>query len=240
MSVGARERLVEPWRRRTSRAQRSVILIGRGRGLGHLDVELRRVARGGRRGLLVVAAAGRRARRWRAGGRAGRRDVAYRYYARRRRPVTRLRQTSRMTPDDVLRALRGGPATLDALHARLGGPRATRWPGRSTTPSRAAGCTRRPGRTADPTGSAARPPRPSSRSRPEAGRRRAEHARHRQPREQRHADRRADAPDADRVEPLDLDVGQPGREAEARERRGTPSRCAAPRRRGRARRGSPT
>ena len=27
-----------------------------------------------------------------------------------------------MTPDDILRALRGGPATLDALHARLGGP----------------------------------------------------------------------------------------------------------------------
>ena len=27
-----------------------------------------------------------------------------------------------MTPDDVLRALRGGPATLDALHARLGAP----------------------------------------------------------------------------------------------------------------------
>ena len=27
-----------------------------------------------------------------------------------------------MTPDDVVRALRGGPATLDALHARLGGP----------------------------------------------------------------------------------------------------------------------
>lgn len=25
-------------------------------------------------------------------------------------------------PHDVLRALRGGPATLDALHARLGGP----------------------------------------------------------------------------------------------------------------------
>ena len=27
-----------------------------------------------------------------------------------------------MTPDDILRALRGGPATLDALHARLGRP----------------------------------------------------------------------------------------------------------------------
>lgn len=27
-----------------------------------------------------------------------------------------------MTPDDVLAALRGGPATLDALAARLGGP----------------------------------------------------------------------------------------------------------------------
>lgn len=27
-----------------------------------------------------------------------------------------------MTADDVLAALRGGPATLDALHARLGAP----------------------------------------------------------------------------------------------------------------------
>jgi hypothetical protein len=27
-----------------------------------------------------------------------------------------------MEADDILRALRGGPATLDALHARLGGP----------------------------------------------------------------------------------------------------------------------
>jgi hypothetical protein len=27
-----------------------------------------------------------------------------------------------MIADDVLRALRGGPATLDALHARLSGP----------------------------------------------------------------------------------------------------------------------
>ena len=27
-----------------------------------------------------------------------------------------------MIADDVLRALRGGPATLDALHARLAGP----------------------------------------------------------------------------------------------------------------------
>lgn len=27
-----------------------------------------------------------------------------------------------MTPEDIVRALRGGPATLDALGARLGGP----------------------------------------------------------------------------------------------------------------------
>ena len=27
-----------------------------------------------------------------------------------------------MRPDEILRALRGGPATLDALHARLQGP----------------------------------------------------------------------------------------------------------------------
>ncbi len=27
-----------------------------------------------------------------------------------------------MIADDIVRALRGGPATLDALHARIGGP----------------------------------------------------------------------------------------------------------------------
>src|SRR3954467_5627251 len=48
--------------------------------------------------------------------------------------------------------------------------------------------------------------------------RRRRHEPHRgEPRERRHADPRADAPDADRVEPGDLHVGQPGAEPEARQ-----------------------
>ena len=79
-------------------------------------------------------------------------------------PVGGARHTGSVHPEDILRALRGGPATLDALGARLGAPArdALTW---AVDDAVARGLVRVIGRrrTAGPTGSAARPRRPSSR-----------------------------------------------------------------------------